>query len=130
MKSNNIVFTDRKQVELRDESVKAPGFGQVLCAANKSLVSTGTELACLNGDYDKETYREDFIQYPFYPGYSMAAEVIEVGEGVEHLNIGDRITTWTKHRQYFTVNETDCFKTPDDVTHEEATWNTLARTTQ
>ncbi|WP_164667823.1 zinc-dependent alcohol dehydrogenase [Virgibacillus doumboii] len=130
MKSKNVVFSKKQVVELKEEQVPELKYGEVLCAAKKSLISIGTELSCLKGQYDKETYWEDFISYPFHPGYSMAAEVVRVGEGVTDLKPGDRISSWTEHQQYFTIHQDDAFLIPETVTDEEATWNTLARTTQ
>ena len=46
---------------------------EVRCRALASLVSTGTESFCLAGDFDAGTFWEEWVQYPFSPGYSMTA---------------------------------------------------------
>ena len=51
----------------------APGEGEVRCRADVSLISTGTEGACLRGVFDPGTNWADWVRYPFRPGYSMAA---------------------------------------------------------
>ena len=130
MKSRNIVFPRRAEVELREEDVAAPAPGEVQCHAVLSLVSLGTEGTCLRGVYDPGTYWEEYIQYPFHPGYSMAARVVGVGEGVTRHKIGDRVTSWAPHSEYFLSNENQLFAIPDNVRDEEAIWATLARTTQ
>ena len=76
MKSRNIVFPCRAEVEVREEEIGVPGPGEVQCQAVLSLVSPGTEGACLRGVYDPGTYWEEYIQYPFHPGYSVAARVV------------------------------------------------------
>jgi 2-desacetyl-2-hydroxyethyl bacteriochlorophyllide A dehydrogenase len=102
----------------------------VLCRARLSLVSLGTELNCLRGLYDPGTYWEDYIKYPFRPGYSMAAEVVAVGDGVTRHRPGQRVTSWAPHAEYFVSAEDQLFPVPDAIEDEEAVWATLARTTQ
>ena len=63
-------------------------------------MSLGTEGHCLRGAYDPGTYWEEYIQYPFHPCYSMAAEVIGVGDRVTRHKVGDRITSWAPHSEY------------------------------
>lgn len=130
MKSKNIIFTGKQCVHVIEEDVPPPQAGQLLCAATKSLISVGTETFCLRGTYDAETTWEHYIRYPFHPGYSMSAVVLEVGEGVKTFQRGDRITAWVGHRQHFIVKESEAFPIPDEISDEAAAWATLARTTQ
>jgi 2-desacetyl-2-hydroxyethyl bacteriochlorophyllide A dehydrogenase len=130
MKSRSIVFPRRAEVEVREEEVTQPGPGEVLCRAALSLVSLGTEGHCLRGIYDPGTYWEEYIRYPFHPGYSMAARVVAVGNGVASHRIGDRVTSWAPHSEYFLSPESQLFAIPDAIRDEEAIWATLARTTQ
>jgi 2-desacetyl-2-hydroxyethyl bacteriochlorophyllide A dehydrogenase len=130
MKSRNIVFPRRAEVEVREEEVAEPGQSEVLCRAALSLVSLGTEGNCLRGVYDPGTYWEEYIQYPFHPGYSMAARVIGIGEAVTTHKVGDRVTSWAPHSEYFLSAAGQLFPIPDGIKDEEAIWATLARTTQ
>lgn len=130
MKSRNIIFPRRAEVEVREQEIAGPGPGEVLCRAALSLVSPGTEGHCLRGIYDPGTYWEEYIRYPFHPGYSMAARVIAVGDGVASHRIGDRVTSWAPHSEYFLSPENQLFAIPDAIRDEEAIWATLARTTQ
>jgi len=130
MKSLYVVFPAPVQVEVREEEVAAPGPGQVLCVATRSLISAGTELNCLRGVFDPGTNWADMVRYPFRPGYSMVARVVEVGPGVTALKVGDRITSRTPHSHYFILPEADAYRLPDGPTDEEATWARLAGTTQ
>jgi threonine dehydrogenase-like Zn-dependent dehydrogenase len=102
----------------------------VRCRALKSLVSRGTETFCLKGEYDKGTYWEEFIRYPFQPGYSMVAQVDAIGMGVTQFKPGDRVTGLQTHRQVFIATEAELFPVPDEISDEAATWTSLARTTQ
>lgn len=128
--SLNITFPAAGQVALTHDSVPPPGPGQLRCRARKSLISRGTECFCLRGEYDPGTFWEDYISYPFAPGYSMVAEVESLGEGVTSHARGDRVTTWGPHRQAFLVAADEAFAVPDGISDTDATWATLARTTQ
>jgi 2-desacetyl-2-hydroxyethyl bacteriochlorophyllide A dehydrogenase len=130
MKSRNIVFPEPGHVELLEEDVAPLNPGEVLCRALLSLVSLGTEGNCLRGVYDPGTYWEEYIRYPFHPGYSMAAIVVAVGEGVTRHRIGERVTSWAPHSEYFVQPEDQLFAVPEGLRDKEAVWATLARTTQ
>ncbi len=101
MESRSIVFPQAGQVEIVEEAVAPPGPGEVLSRARLSLVSLGTEGHCLRGVYDPGTYWEEYIRYPFRPGYSMAAEIVAVGQGVTAHKVGDRVTSWAPHAEFF-----------------------------
>lgn len=79
METLSIVFVEKKKVEIRKESFDSTlGKTEILCASIASLISTGTELQCLRGLFDKDTNWASWVKYPFYPGYSLVAEVLEV----------------------------------------------------
>ena len=140
--SKYIVYPEPRKVEVWEEEISAPGPGEVLCRADKSLISIGTELHCLNGKFDEGTNWYDWVKYPFRPGYSMVGTVIEVGEAVDHIKIGDRLASYNFHQQYYKIKLFDIEKRfdipdgigpyvlPDDISSEEGTWRSLACTTQ
>lgn len=125
--SLNCVFQEPNRIELIEESVHEPGPGQILCAAKKSLISTGTELACLKGCFDEGTVWSSWVRYPFYPGYSMAAQVLETGDGVEGIKAGDRIICPSGHRQYFLADYKEAALIPDWIRDEEAVFTQIAK---
>jgi hypothetical protein len=49
MKSKYIVFAEKQHVAVQEEEIELPGEGEILCKAEKSLISIGTELHCLRG---------------------------------------------------------------------------------
>jgi threonine dehydrogenase-like Zn-dependent dehydrogenase len=128
--SLNITFPAPGQVALTRDSVPPPGPGELRIRALKSLISRGTECFCLKGDCDPGTFWEEYISFPFAPGYSMVAEVESVGAGVTGFAPGDRVTTWGPHRQVSLTPAEHAFPVPADISDLEATWATLARTTQ
>jgi threonine dehydrogenase-like Zn-dependent dehydrogenase len=129
-RSVNIVFPTPGVVELRESDIGAPGPGQVTCRALTSLVSTGTETFCLAGKFDPGTFWEEWVQFPFAPGYSMTAVVTAVGSGVSDLVAGDRVALPTPHAHYVTVDRSLAIRVPDGVGDDEACWASLAVTTQ
>lgn len=125
--SLNCVFQGPERIELIEERVPEPGPGQILCKAQKSLISTGTELACLKGRFDEGTVWSSWVRYPFYPGYSMAAEVLETGSGVEGIKVGDRIICPAGHRQYFLAQDKEAALIPDWIRDEDAIFTQIAK---
>lgn len=140
MNSVNIVFPERERIAVIEEPVATPGPDEVLCEARRSLISTGTEMICLKGEMDPGTNWSEWIRFPFHPGYGMAARVLEVGRDVEAVKPGDRVAVAAQHRQRFTfppvIREnrvprmSQWAPIPADVTDEDATWMSLACTTQ
>jgi 2-desacetyl-2-hydroxyethyl bacteriochlorophyllide A dehydrogenase len=138
MKSINVVFPEAGKVEVREESIAPPGPGEILCAAEKSVISIGTETFCLRGVFDAGTNWKDWVQYPFEPGYSMAGRVVEVGPGVTSYKVGDRIAAVATHRQYFKIEVKEnldrphgaIYKLPNEISYEEGCWMLLSVTTQ
>ncbi|WP_339204318.1 zinc-binding dehydrogenase [Paenibacillus sp. FSL K6-3182] len=125
--SINCIFQEPDRIELIEEQVPKPGRGQILCAAKKSLISTGTELACLKGRFDEGTVWSSWVRYPFYPGYSMAAQVLETGIGVEGIKPGDRVICPAGHRQYFLADYKEAASIPDSIRDEEAVFTQIAK---
>ncbi len=130
MKSTYITFPEKEKVRVQEETVAPPAPNEILCAAEKSLISIGTETYCLRGIFDPGTNWEAWVKYPFRPGYSMAARVVAVGKDVQGIREGDRVAAWVPHQQFFKIPPEDAYPLPDGVSAEEATWAILATTTQ
>lgn len=128
--SLDIVFSGPGQVELRSRSVAPPGPRELLCAAEWSLLSTGTESFCLAGEFDEGTFWKEWVQYPFTPGYSMSSRILAVGSEAGGFSIGDRIATQTPHASRFAVDQAEAVPIPDDMSSPQAAWMSLACTTQ
>lgn len=132
MNSIHIVFPQNGKIALRQEMLPDVGSKQVLCRAECSLISIGTELRCLRGVSDPDTNWNEWVRYPFQPGYSMAGTVIEVGAEVSSFCPGDRIVTQNPHSQFFLADEGDVnlMKIPDGISFAEAVWQPLGCITQ
>ncbi|WP_167355913.1 zinc-dependent alcohol dehydrogenase [Paenibacillus oryzisoli] len=131
METVSIVFTEKQKVEVIKKSFDAAlGQTEILCAAITSLISTGTELQCLRGVFDPDTNWSSWVQYPFHPGYSMVAEVMEVGANVQHLQKGDRVFVENAHTQFFKKDASHAVLLPKEISSEEGAWVNLSKTTQ
>jgi threonine dehydrogenase-like Zn-dependent dehydrogenase len=130
MQARHVVFEEPGAVAVAVGDVPAPGPGEVRCRAAVSLISTGTELACLRGVFDPGTNWADWVRYPFRPGYSMAATATDVGAGVTGLVPGDRVASWAPHAEAFTTRADDLYPVPAGVSDEAAAFAVLGSTTQ
>lgn len=130
MKSSNIVFTGKNELELREEEVSRPQEGQALVETLKTLISAGTECICLLRLFEPGTHWAGWVTYPFYPGYSNVGRVVETGPGVVDFKPGDRIVSRSAHGQRVLADLKHAVKIPDDINDEDATFFALAKITQ
>ena len=142
MKSKYIVFPQKLEAAIWEEEIALPAEGHILCKAEKSLISIGTELTCFRGEAEPGTNWYDWLKFPFRPGYSMVDRVVAVGKGVTGVKEGDRIASYGVHQQYQDIEFPDSHRSfdlppgfdiralPDSISSEDATWRGLAMTTQ
>jgi 2-desacetyl-2-hydroxyethyl bacteriochlorophyllide A dehydrogenase len=130
MRARSVRFPAPGEIELVVADVAAPGPGELRCTAEVSLVSVGTEMTCLRGQFDPRTFWEEWVQYPFAPGYSMVSRVESVGADVDALRPGDRVFSFTPHAEAFLTPVREVIAIPDGVSDEHAAWASLAVTTQ
>jgi 2-desacetyl-2-hydroxyethyl bacteriochlorophyllide A dehydrogenase len=126
LQSRNIVFTGKREAELRAEPLAEMGPTQIRVRTQKTLISMGTELICYERRFDAGTHWDRWVQYPFHPGYSNAGVVEEAGAEVTTLQPGDRVAVRAQHRQYFVTDAGRALRIPEGISDEEATWFALA----
>lgn len=130
MKSKTIVFTGKGQLGWVEEEVGRPDPGMLLIETEKTLISTGTELTCLERRFEEGTGWDAWVKYPFRPGYCNVGRVVEVGADVKDAAAGDRVFTRGSHAQYVTVPAGAAVKVPDEVDSESAAWGGLGKIVQ
>ncbi len=144
MQSRTIIFVGKDQIELSVEAVQEPGPGEVLIKATKTLISTGTEGIALSRQFAPGSHWDQWVKYPFHPGYSMVGSVIAVGSDVEGIHEGDRFALREPHQEYVTVPLTarqldkgplavptrELYSVPDGISDEDAPWIGLATIVQ
>ena len=107
------------KVTLQEKELSAPGPGEVLLKAKYSAMSPGTENSLLAGY---------IVPLPTSIGYAMAAEVLEVGEGVEEFKPGDHVVSTVEHAQYVVTSALNCTLCPEGVDLRQAPFWNLAHT--
>lgn len=119
-----IVFVEKNKAELLNVESQTLNANQVRVKTVFSTISNGTERANLTGNptVGINTKPTDEAVFPRFTGYSTSGIVVEKGEAVKNLEIGDRVAMyWTTHRSYNVVNEKNAVKIESDcVSFEEA----------
>jgi 2-desacetyl-2-hydroxyethyl bacteriochlorophyllide A dehydrogenase len=112
MKIKKITFTQPGKVEVQtvDTALAIAAPTEAIIKNHYSLVSAGTELACLAGT-------ESWFHFPGTPGYIAVGEVVDKGAAVTRVNPGDLVFTHGPHAGYFKINTTSrygglCLKLP------------------
>jgi 2-desacetyl-2-hydroxyethyl bacteriochlorophyllide A dehydrogenase len=127
MIAQRLVFPAKQKVFLEDFDPGTPGPGQVLIRSHLSLMSTGTENIVFNRLFDPGTHWDNWVKYPFPPGYSSVGVVEQVGEGVTALKPGQRVAFRSPHRSHDVVAADRCCPIPDNVPFEHAAWFALGK---
>lgn len=126
-----IVFPKPREVIIEDQPTPVPSLGEVLIQTRRTLISTGTELTVLNGDFPGDSRWGKWAKFPFIPGYSNAGVVIDIGQGVDASWKGRRVITATKHAA-FVLSKLDTshqiFPIPQTVPDDQAVFFHIAAT--
>lgn len=123
-----VTFTAPRQIVMEETEVREPGPGQVLLKAEKTLISTGTELTGLTGEFPTGSNWAQYVRYPWNPGYSFVGRVLATGTGVEHLQPGMRAIAIAPHRSYALADAARTVPLLDGVSDEEGAFVHLAAT--
>ncbi len=116
------IYTAPRQMEVRTVETPPPGTGQIRCQSICSLISIGTEMTCYAREVEAGSVWDEWIQYPFEPGYCSVGSVLDVGEGVADFAPGDVICSNAPHRGNFTDNAENIYLVPEGVSAESASW--------
>jgi 2-desacetyl-2-hydroxyethyl bacteriochlorophyllide A dehydrogenase len=112
-------------IELREETVTAPGACEILVRASRSGLSHGTEMLVYRGqippgtDLDLPTLRGSF-SFPIKYGYASVGTVADVGEGVSGLAAGDKVFCLHPHQTSYTLSADLAWRLPPDLPPEHA----------
>lgn len=127
----SVVFQGIRKVILETGPVPQPEPGQLLIETRRTLVSTGTELSCLSGDFaPNSVWHRIASEFPRASGYSNIGEVIDTGDSIDKEWIGRKVCTYRGgfHAQYIIGTPDTCHVIPKDTSDDQATFFALART--
>ncbi|MGI8912792.1 MAG: zinc-dependent alcohol dehydrogenase [Chloroflexota bacterium] len=85
------------QVALEARALPAPGPDQLLIRSRASLVSVGTELTTVGGQWPEGAFWRKITRYPGDLGYSLVGRVDALGAGVTDFAVGDRVVANAPH---------------------------------
>jgi len=126
MQGKKIVFTAPEQVETQvcDFNLILKHPTEVILKNRISLISPGTELACLSGG-------ESWFPLPNTPGYIAVGEVQEKGAALTGIEPGALVFTYGPHAEYYKIDTTDrysgiCLPVPEPLPVEKAAFTRLA----
>lgn len=125
--ARRLVFLGKQQVAHESFDPGAPAAAEVRIQTRLSLMSTGTENIVFNRLFDSGTHWDNWVKYPFYPGYAAVGVVEAVGPGVETLRVGDRVAFRVGHCSHAVVKAAACFPIPASVPFDQAVWFSLAK---
>lgn len=128
MKEDNptVVFLEPGKVVIERRTIPLPEKGYVLIKTRRTLISTGTELTILSGEFPKESYWSRYARFPFVPGYDNVGEVVAVGEEVNRDWIGKRVATRSSHALFVTVPMESLIPISDQISDDQAAFFTIA----
>jgi 2-desacetyl-2-hydroxyethyl bacteriochlorophyllide A dehydrogenase len=129
MKRRQILFTGKSQLEFVTNDLPEPGPDQVLVRTEVSLMSTGTENICFNRLFLPGTHFDNWVKYPFEPGYCTVGIVAQVGDNVTNVKVGDRVGHRQGHASHHLIGKLDCYPVPAGLAPDLAVWFPLAHIT-
>lgn len=133
MKTKKVVFRKPREVVIEEAELPEPSENQILIKTLATLISTGTELTILLGEFPSSSYWDKYGQYPFTAGYSNVGLVLKKGNNVREIEVGDRVASMAPHSQYALVDvqepvklPREAIKIPEGISDEGATFHLLA----
>lgn len=118
-----IVFTKPCVAEFLDRNVPAVGPDAVAVKTTVSSISCGTERALYSGEPNVSIVVPEGtpVVFPRVTGYSSAGVVVEVGENVTDLQVGDRVAmSWSCHAEINVLPRKQVFKLDDQISDSAA----------
>jgi 2-desacetyl-2-hydroxyethyl bacteriochlorophyllide A dehydrogenase len=103
MSNPGVVFPVAGQVEFQEQELLPPGPEELLVRTRRSMISPGTELTILSGEFPENSAWAAYGRFPFLVGYSAAGVVVEMGSAVRSVKVGDLVAAPTPHALFATV---------------------------
>lgn len=104
VKKSNVVWLNApRNLEFKQIEIGACKEGEIYCETIITAISPGTELAAFQG----LPPLRGGPQYPRLQGYCNVAKVIDLGENVKNIKLGDRILSFQSHCSSFVIKEKD-----------------------
>lgn len=126
MKNPTVVFQKPKSVVIEDRELPQLKGDEVLIRTKRSLVSIGTELTILSGEFPPQSYWANYGKYPFIPGYDNIGVIVDAGPDADRSLIGKTVASYSPHAMYVSASQKDVMLVPQGVSEDEASFFTIA----
>lgn len=124
--SRRVTFTALREAALQPFQVTEPGEAEVLVETERTLMSIGTEGIVYSRSFAPGTHWDNWVKYPFYPGYCAVGRVIAAGSAAK-VQVGQRVALRGGHAAHHVVAEDKVFPVPDGIDPAVASWFALAK---
>ena len=111
MEQNKLVLEGPKRLKWETREIKSIQNDEIIVKTIAGAISIGAELPQYNGSDVTDTH-------PIYPrktGYESYGEVIQVGNKVKNLNIGDKVVSFYGHETIGVVNGYKVIRVPSYI---------------
>ena len=110
MNTKAVIFTQPEQAQLLERELGEVSGEMVLVKNEYTVISGGTERAYLSGAANTRS------AFPRAIGYCGIGRVIEIGEQVDSVSVGDRVLVYHgRHAQYSLVDQSRLTRIEDDT---------------
>jgi len=125
-----VVFVGPERVEVQPCPRPEPQSGQILVRTTRTIISVGTEMTILHGQFTPGSYWDRWVKFPLTPGYMNCGIVEAVGTDVSGLCVGDRVASEAGHASLALVAASSATVVPDGVSDEQAAFARVGLITQ
>lgn len=122
-----IVFTGKNEIELEECAPSPLTAGSARLDVEYSLMSTGSENIVLQRAFAPGTEWDNWVQYPFYPGYCCVGRIAEVSGPADGLDVGARAILRWGHASEHVAPVDEFIPVPADVDPGDAVWFAMAK---
>ncbi len=127
MKRRCLYFTKPFELEIREESLPAPGPGQLLIETQVSGISAGTELLFYTGQQPRRMaldaslpHLEGSADYPLSYGYALAGRIVGLGAGLDPALLHRMAFAFHPHATHALINREEAVLLPPGMDGADA----------
>ncbi|MGI8279683.1 zinc-dependent alcohol dehydrogenase [Bacillus mycoides] len=116
MKQNSLILYGKKELKWAQKELPSLEKDEVLVKTIAGAISIGAELP----QYMETDLTEKSPHYPKETGYESYGEIIEVGDEVKTLKIGDRVVAFYGHKDYGVIKNYKAILVPKGIHYSDA----------
>ena len=127
MNRKTLYFTAPRQIELREETLPAPGADEVLVETTCSAISAGTEMLIYQGRFPRNVETDSVIsglrggfRYPMAYGYASVGKVVKVGTSLDQDLVDQLVFAFQPHTSHFICKPETLILVPQSLFPETA----------